>query len=103
GTPQNCGSGCSKGLICFDSNSGSKASNSPALDTFSIASSQCPGGAAVDPKLLAALVKNGTPTTGLNGNLLLAPCSGTYGLTIDGLTYRGIMFFQDRAAKNMQN
>jgi hypothetical protein len=103
GTAQNCGAGGSKGLICIDSNSGSKATNSPALDTFSVASSQCPGGAAVDPKLLAALANNGTPATGLNGNLLLAPCSGTYGLIVDGLTYRGILFFQDRAATNMQN
>jgi hypothetical protein len=103
GTRQNCGAGGSKGLICFDSNSGSKASNAPAVDTFSITSSQCLGGATVDPKLLAALAKNGTPTTGLNGNLLLAPCTGTYGLTVDGLTYRGILFFQDHAVTNIDN
>jgi hypothetical protein len=102
GTPQNCGAGGSKGLVCIDSNSGSKASNAPALDTFSISDGLCPG-ATIDPKLIAALTKNGTPFTGLNGNLLLAPCSGPYGLVIAGVAYRGILFFQDRTVKNIQN
>ena len=102
GTPQNCGAGGSKGLVCIDSNSGSKASNAPALDTFSISDGLCPG-ATIDPKLTAALTKDGIPFTGLNGNLLLAPCTGTYGISIAGVAYRGILFFQDRTVTNIQN
>jgi Putative Flp pilus-assembly TadE/G-like len=103
GSPQNCGAGGSKGLVCFDSNSGSKASNSPALDTFDIDSAQCPGGPAVDANLKTALAKNGTPYTGINGNLLLGPCTGTYGLTTSAGQYRGMLFFQDRSVTNVQN
>src|SRR5262249_22545116 len=90
-SPQKFLVGGSKGLICIDSNSGSKASNAPALDTFSISSALCPG-AIIDPKLTASLTKNGTPFTNLNGNLLLAPCSGPYGLIIEGVAYRGLLF-----------
>ena len=101
GKTVSCGAS-SKGLVCITSDSGKKAASppgpSPAVDTFDIFRSQCPGGGPVDPKLLAALTKNGTAYTGLNGNLLLAPCTGPYGLTIDGLTYRGILFFQDHAS-----
>jgi hypothetical protein len=108
GTAQNCGAGGSKGLMCIDSNAGSKATdNTPPtklpVDTFDIASTICPGGSAIDPKLLATLAKNGTPSTGLNGNLLLGPCSGTYVITVDGKPYRGILFFQDRTALHMEN
>ena len=102
GTRQNCGAGGSKGLICIDSNSGSKASNAPAVDTFSISGGLCPG-VPVDPNLTSTLTKDGTPYTGLNGNLLLAPCSGTYGLSVAGVAYRGILFFQDRSVTNAQN
>ena len=59
---------------------------------------QCPGGAAIDPNLLATLTKNGTPYTGLNGNLLLAPCTGTYGDPTGAGQYRGMLFFQDRSS-----
>lgn len=102
GTKQNCGAGGSKGLVCVDSNSGSKASNAIAVDTFSISDGLCPG-ATIDPKLTATLTKDGTPFTGLTGNLLLAPCTGTYGLNIAGVAYRGILFFQDRSVTNTQN
>jgi Putative Flp pilus-assembly TadE/G-like len=47
---------------------------------------QCPGGAANPP---------GLPAT-VNGNILLGPCSGTYGDPTGH--YRGFVFFQDRAA-----
>ena len=103
GTPQNCGAAGSKGLVCFDSNSGSKANNSPALDTFAIDAAQCPGGPAIDPNLKATLTTNGTPYTGLYGNLLLGPCTGTYGLTTSAGQYRGMLFFQDRSVTNIQN
>jgi hypothetical protein len=53
--------------------------------------------------LLATLTKDGTPYTGLSGNLLLAPCTGTYGLSVAGVAFRGLLFFQDRSVQNIQN
>src|SRR5262249_55777316 len=100
GNPTNCGAGGSKGLVCFDANSGKHPSG---LDTFDITAAQCPGGGTIDPKLLTTLAKDGTPYTGLSGNLLLAPCTGTYGISIAGVAFRGILFFQDRAKTNVQN
>jgi hypothetical protein len=47
---------------------------------------QCPGGAANPP---------GLPAT-INGNVLLGPCTGTYGDPTG--QYRGFVFFQDRSA-----
>jgi hypothetical protein len=47
---------------------------------------QCPGGAANPP---------GLPAT-VNGNVLLGPCTGTYGDPTS--QYRGFAFFQDRSA-----
>jgi hypothetical protein len=71
------------GLICVGSNSGSES-----IDAFNTAAVQCPGGAAPDPQLHL-------PAT-LAGNVLLAPCTGTYGDPLG--KYRGILFFQDRAS-----
>jgi len=71
------------GLLCVGSNSGSEA-----IDAFNTAAVQCPGGAAPDPNL-------NLPAT-LPGNVLLAPCTGTYGDPLG--KYRGILFFQDRAS-----
>ena len=47
---------------------------------------QCPGGAANPPQLPATV----------NGNVLLGPCTGTYGDPLG--QYRGFVFFQDRSA-----
>jgi hypothetical protein len=47
---------------------------------------QCPGGVANDPSIPATI----------DGNVLLAPCSGTYGDPSG--QYRGFLYFQDRAA-----
>jgi hypothetical protein len=71
------------GLICVGSNSGSEA-----IDPFNTSAVTCPGGTAPDPQL-------NLPAT-LPGNVLLAPCTGTYG-DPQG-KYRGILFFQDRAS-----
>jgi Putative Flp pilus-assembly TadE/G-like len=71
------------GLICVGSNSGSES-----IDAFNTAAVQCPGGSAPDPQL-------NLPAT-LPGNVLLAPCTGTYGDPLG--KYRGILFFQDRAS-----
>jgi Putative Flp pilus-assembly TadE/G-like len=81
GTPPSC-SGQS-GLVCVGSNSGSQA-----IDAFNTAGVQCPGGVAPNPRL-------NLPAT-LTGNVLLAPCTGTYGDPLG--KYRGILFFQDRAS-----
>jgi hypothetical protein len=81
------------GLVCVGSNSGRGG-----LDTFDIYAAQCPGGAAVDPNLIAALTADGAAYTGLTGNLLLAPCTGTYGDPGGTGQYRGILFFGDRSS-----
>jgi hypothetical protein len=70
------------GLICVKSDSGSRT-----IDAFNTSGVQCPGGAAPDARL------NLPPT--LPGNVMLAPCTGTYGDPLG--QYRGILFFQDRA------
>jgi len=71
------------GLICVGSNSGKGG-----LDPFVTSGVKCPAGPALDPTL-------GVPAN-LDGSVLLAPCSGTYG---DPLAqYRGLLFFQDRAS-----
>ena len=69
------------GLVCVGSNSG-KAGLTP----FNTSLVQCPGGPAPDPAL-------GLPAT-LDGNVLLAPCTGPYGDPLG--QYRGILFFGDR-------
>jgi Flp pilus assembly protein TadG len=105
GAAQNCGAGGSKGLVCIDSNSGKEAfgtGGAVPVDPFDITVGLCPGGA-IDPNLTAALTKNGIAYTGLNGNLLLGPCTGTYGISIAGVAYRGILLFQDHAQTNLQN
>ncbi len=65
------------------SNSGSEA-----IDAFNTSAVTCPGGPAPDARL-------NLPAT-LQGNVLLAPCTGTYGDPTG--KYRGILFFQDRAS-----
>lgn len=105
GSPSACGAKGSKGLVCIDSNSGSEAfgtGGAVPVDTFDISAGLCPGGT-VDPKLTAALAKKSIPYTGLNGNLLLGPCTGTYGVSVAGVSYRGILFFQDRTTTNIGN
>jgi hypothetical protein len=47
---------------------------------------QCPGGIANDPDIPATII----------GNVLLGPCSGTYGDPLG--QYRGFLYFQDRSA-----
>jgi hypothetical protein len=71
------------GLVCVGAMSGSRS-----IDPFITSTVTCPGGTAPDARL-------NLPAT-LPGNVLLAPCTGTYG-DPTGL-YRGILFFQDRAS-----
>ena len=71
------------GLVCVGSNSGKAG-----LDPFTTANVQCSGGPAPDARLAL-------PST-LNGNVLLAPCTGTYGDPAG--KYRGILFFQNRSS-----
>ncbi len=97
GTPT--GGSC-KDLLCVDSNSG-KLAGGMVVDTFSIYTAQCPGGAPIDPALITTLnadIAAGLPMqyTNLNGNLLLAPCGGTYGDPSGTAKYRGMLFFGDR-------
>jgi putative Flp pilus-assembly TadE/G-like protein len=82
------------GLICVGSNSG----KGTGLATFDIYAAQCPGGAVVDPKLIDALKADGATYTGLTGNLLLAPCTGTYGDPSGTGQYRGMLMFADRSS-----
>jgi len=70
------------GLVCVGANSGKSG-----LDNFTTSAAQCPSGTPTDPKL-------GVPAT-LSGNVLLAPCTGTYGDPAGKV--RGILFFADRA------
>ena len=70
------------GLVCVGSNSGKGG-----LDAYTTAGVQCAGGPAPDPNL-------NLPAT-LSGNVLLAPCTGTYGDPLG--QYRGILFFGDRS------
>ena len=69
------------GLVCVGSNSGKSG-----LTPFNTSLVQCPGGPAPDSRLHL-------PAT-LSGNVLLAPCSGTYGDPLGQV--RGILFFADR-------
>lgn len=71
------------GLVCVGSNSGRSG-----LDAFTTSLVQCSGGPAPDSRL-------NLPVT-LSGNVLLAPCTGTYGDPLG--QYRGILFFQDRSS-----
>jgi hypothetical protein len=72
------------GSISVDSNSGKDLT----LDAFATSRVQCPGGPA----------PTGLPAT-LSGNILLGPCTGTYG-DPNG-QYRGMLFFQDRSATSV--
>jgi hypothetical protein len=71
------------GLVCVGADSGKLG-----IDAFTTANVTCSGGPAPDPRL-------GLPTT-LAGNVLLAPCTGTYGDPAG--QYRGFLFFQDRSS-----
>jgi Putative Flp pilus-assembly TadE/G-like len=82
------------GLVCVGSNSG----KGTGLTTFDITAAQCPGGAAVDPGLITALKADGVAYTGLTGNLLVAPCTGTYGDPTGAGQYRGMLLFGDRSS-----
>jgi hypothetical protein len=80
GTPQKCSG--QTGLVCVGSNSGRS------VDPFQTATVACSGGPPPDPGIKL-------PAT-LDGNVLLAPCTGTYGGK--GGLVRGILFFHDRAS-----
>jgi len=71
-----------EGLVCSGSNSGKDLT----IDTFPRASILCPG-QTLDAHLEAKI------SATLDGNLLLAPCSGPYG---GGGTDRGVLFFGNR-------
>ena len=81
GTSQKCSG--QTGLVCVGSNSGKSG-----IDPFTTSNVTCAGGPPPDSRLKL-------PAT-LAGNVLLAPCTGTYGDPA-GL-YRGILFFQDRSS-----
>jgi hypothetical protein len=83
GSPPTCSG--QTGLVCVGSSSGSPPVGVTAFSTSLV---QCPGGPAPDPAL-------NLPAT-LTGNVLLAPCSGTYGDPLG--KYRGILFFADRSS-----
>ena len=80
GTFPNCSG--SPGALCVDANSGNRSST--LVDSLNTSIVQCPGGDPPDPPLPATL----------NGNILLAPCAGTYGDPLG--KNRGILFFLDR-------
>jgi hypothetical protein len=71
-----------RGLVCTGSNSGSRS-----VDPYNTSGLTCSGGPPPDVRL-------GLPAT-LDGNVLLAPCSGTYGGDSLGHSH-GILFFGDR-------
>jgi hypothetical protein len=73
------------GSVCVGSNSGGSTT-----DAFDTTRFTCPGAPAPDSRI-------GLPAT-LSGNVLLAPCTGTYGDSSG--QGRGILFFQDRASSN---
>jgi hypothetical protein len=85
------------GLVCAGSNTGTGGTPSGGT-AFSITKVQCPGGAAVDPNLLTVLTANGYNYNSIKGNLLLAPCTGTYGDQLGTGQYRGLLFFGDRSS-----
>ncbi|HKV04585.1 MAG TPA: pilus assembly protein TadG-related protein [Candidatus Acidoferrales bacterium] len=71
-------------------------SGSATLDPFYASSLSCSAG--------SILPGNLTPTTALQGNFLMAPCTGYYGDPLgaaDTLAERGILFFQDRSASGV--
>lgn len=72
------------GSVCVGSNSGRSG------DAFDTTLFKCPGAPDPDPRI-------GLPAT-LSGNVMMAPCSGTYG--DPGGKVRGILFYQDRASSN---
>jgi hypothetical protein len=95
GSSTSCPSVSGAPTLCVTSNSGSRTSCSATVTNncvwdYVVAGSgglpavDCPGGASVV-----------TLPTQLSGNVLLGPCSGTYG--DPGGAYRGFLFFQDRA------
>ncbi len=73
------------GLVCVGANSGKAG-----IDPYTTSGVQCAGGPAPDSRL-------SLPAT-LSGNVLLAPCTGTYGDPLG--QYRGILFFADRSSAN---
>jgi Putative Flp pilus-assembly TadE/G-like len=94
-----------------DSNSGNTTSGCDGAQTYNTATGAPTGfGVSCDSNSSGHVPAN-LPAT-LNGNVLLAPCRGTWGDTYlaSGLTppsnpgtQRGILFFQDRSAKNVQS
>ncbi len=69
------------GSVTVWSNSGTRA-----IDAFDTSRATCPAGPAPNPPLPATM----------QGNILMGPCGGVYGDPLQ--QYRGILFFQDRAA-----
>jgi putative Flp pilus-assembly TadE/G-like protein len=76
-----------QGAVCVGSNSGTGGGTVTDFDTSTV---KCPAGPAPDSRL-------GIPPT-LSGNVLLAPCTGTYGDPTG--QYRGMLFFQNRSSSN---
>jgi hypothetical protein len=70
--------------ITVAANSGSKTLAKDGMLQFTVSNANCPGGATLA----------GLPAA-VDGNVLLAPCSGTFGDPLG--QYRGMLFFQDRS------
>lgn len=70
--------------ISVAANSGSRTLAKDGIAQFTVSSANCPGG--IPLKSLPAAV---------DGNVLLGPCSGTYGDPLG--QYRGMLFFQNRS------
>ena len=81
GTASNCNGGPPPVLVCVWANSGSET-----LTPFDTSRVKCSAGPGLDPNLKI-------PST-LDGNVLMAPCTGTYGDPTG--KYRGILLFQNR-------
>ena len=82
GTASNCNGGPPPVLVCVWSNSGSETG----LTSFDTSRVKCSAGPSLDPNLKIP--------GHLDGNVLMAPCTGTYGDPTGN--YRGILLFQDR-------
>jgi hypothetical protein len=90
----------------INSNAGN-ASSGCGPTVFTVGSGGPTGqGVFCDSTALGNIPANLTASTHLTGNVLLAPCTGTYGDQNYSATFgrqRGILFFQDRTAKSVSS
>ena len=103
GSPSGKCSGTSNAAICINSNSGSGGNGNNAVDAYYVDGSSSPNG--VPSRALKCPGGGNNPTglpTTITGNVLLGPCPGTNGISVNygdpsGM-YRGFIWWQDRAA-----